>query len=190
MGDAISQTAKKVLVVVKPSASLSSTPEVVSAEHQEHPDNPNPEFADLSGEDHMEVHKNASPVMLEPCELTNNSQSRFKVDLAPERMVTTTTANMTKSWKNLMICQQNCKIVGSSQDNKDRPWWGQISSVSMESEPYEWSPPEPWSFCQAQTRNSEWWVLWNSKVIAQRLSPWIEQGQWFLQVNSHFPTKF
>ena len=57
MGDAISQTAKKVLVVVKPSASLSSTPEVVSAEHQEHPDNPNPEFADLSGEDHMEVHK-------------------------------------------------------------------------------------------------------------------------------------
>ena len=49
MGDAISQTAKKVLEVVKLSLSLPGTPEVVNTEHQEHPDNPSQDLADLGG---------------------------------------------------------------------------------------------------------------------------------------------
>ena len=84
MGDAISQTAKKVLEVVKPSLSLPGTPEVVNTEHQEHPDNPSQDLADLGGEEQMEVHE-ADPTMLEPCELTSNTQPRSEVDLAPKR---------------------------------------------------------------------------------------------------------
>ena len=84
MGDAISQIAEKVVTVVKPSLSLSGIPRMANTEHHEHPANPSQNLADLGGEEQMEVH-DANPTMLEPCELTSNTQLRSEVDLAPKR---------------------------------------------------------------------------------------------------------
>ena len=75
MRDAISQPAKKVLTVVKLSLCLPGTPAAVNTEHHEHPDNLSQDLADLDGEEQMEVHE-ANPAMLEPCELTSNTQPR------------------------------------------------------------------------------------------------------------------
>ena len=84
MGDAISQTAKKVLAVVKLSLSLPGTPGMANTDHHEHPANASQDLSDLGGEEQMEVHE-PNPSMLEPCELTSNTQPRSKVDLAPKR---------------------------------------------------------------------------------------------------------
>ena len=63
MGDAISQTAKKVLAVVKSSLSLPGTPGMANTGHHEHPAKANQDLADIGEEEEMEVHK-PNPAML------------------------------------------------------------------------------------------------------------------------------
>ena len=56
---------------------------MANTDHHEHPAIASQDLADLGGEEQMEVHE-PNPAMLEPCELTTNTQPHSKVDLAPK----------------------------------------------------------------------------------------------------------